>query len=100
MLLRLRGDLTAEHDTRLDLSLGIKGWSIAMQSPTLYALSGKAASAGSRLAVREDGQLHALPGLLGNWTKNRDFPPFAPKSFHQLWRERPQASHEQPNADS
>jgi len=50
----------------------------------------------------KDGQLHRMPGLLGHWTQNRDFPPFAPKSFRQLWKERKQQvkgsghSHEQP----
>jgi len=58
-----------------------------MSNQALYEASGKAASIASR-AIAEDGQLHNLPGMLGNWTKNRDFPAFAPKSFHELWRER------------
>jgi L-lactate dehydrogenase complex protein LldF len=88
MLLRLRGDLVAEGDTPTILSLGIKGWAMAMQSPTLYEIGGRAASLASNAIKGKDGQLHALPGMLGNWTQNRDFPPFAPKSFRHLWRER------------
>ncbi len=94
MLLRLRGDLVKTGDTDFTLTAGIKGWSAAMQSQRLYELSGSAARIGSRLAVNGDESLHQLPGLLGNWTKNRDFPAFAPKSFHQLWRERKHGSAE------
>lgn len=92
MLLSLRADLVAEHDTPLPLTLAIKGWAVAMQNPTLYNLSGRAASVATNAIKGKDGQLHQLPGMLGNWTQNRDFPPFAAKSFHQLWRERQQAN--------
>jgi len=87
MLLRLRADLVDEGDTPAVITGAIKGWRVAMSNQALYEASGKAASIASR-AIAEDGQLHNLPGMLGNWTKNRDFPAFAPKSFHELWRER------------
>jgi L-lactate dehydrogenase complex protein LldF len=87
MLLALRGDLVAEGDTPAVLTLGIKGWALAMQSPTLFEMSGRAASLASNAIKGKDGNLHNLPGLLGNWTQNRDFPPFAPRSFRQQWRE-------------
>lgn len=88
MLLALRADLVAEHDTPPMLTAGIKGWEMAMRSAPLYELSGKAASLLTNTVKGKDGQLHNLPGLLGNWTQNRDFPAFAKKSFRQLWRER------------
>lgn len=88
MLLRLRGDLVEEHDTPMVLTIGLKGWSMAMQSPALYEMSGRAASLASNAIKGRDGNLHNLPGMLGSWTQNRDFPPFAPKSFRQQWRER------------
>jgi L-lactate dehydrogenase complex protein LldF len=87
MLLRLRAELVREGDTSPLLTAGIKGWRVSMESTWLYELSGRAASLASR-AVARDGALHHLPGPLGNWTKYRDFPPFAAKSFRQLWRER------------
>jgi L-lactate dehydrogenase complex protein LldF len=93
MLLRLRGDLVREHDTSKTITFGIKGWAVAMRSPRLYAMSGKAASAATRAIKGKDGQLHHLPGMLGHWTQNRDFPPFAAKSFHELWRERQKGKH-------
>lgn len=92
MLLRLRADLVQEGETQMQLALGLKGWAQAMQSPRLYALAGKAASAGTRLIARGESSVPNLPGILGNWTKYRDFPPFAPKSFHDLWREREEGS--------
>jgi L-lactate dehydrogenase complex protein LldF len=91
MLLRLRGDLVAEKNTPPTLTMALRGWRWAMTKPRVYELSGRAAALGTRAIKGKDGAIHALPGLLGNWTQNRDFPPFAPKSFHQLWREREKA---------
>ncbi len=92
MLLRLRGDLVSEHHSEPLMTLGIKAWARAMTSPRLYGLGGMAARAGTRALARETGVVQTLPGILGNWTQYRDFPPFAPKSFHQLWREREKGS--------
>jgi L-lactate dehydrogenase complex protein LldF len=88
MLLRLRGDLVDEGHGDRSIAFGVKGWAVAMRSPRLYALGGAAARTATRIISGKDGQIHRLPGLLGNWTQYRDFPPFAAKSFHQLWRER------------
>jgi L-lactate dehydrogenase complex protein LldF len=88
LLLRLRADLVADGDADPAISLGVKGWAVAMRSPHLYEVAGKAASAASRVAAGYDETLHRLPGPLGHWTQNRDFPPFAAKPFRQLWRER------------
>jgi L-lactate dehydrogenase complex protein LldF len=92
MLLRLRGDLVKEHETDRSITVGVKGWAAAMQSPRLYAMSGAAARLYTRQAADHMGEIHRLPGLLGNWTRNRDFPSFARKSFHDLWRDRKQGS--------
>ncbi|HWB96634.1 MAG TPA: lactate utilization protein LutB domain-containing protein, partial [Bryobacteraceae bacterium] len=42
---------------------------------------------------RNGAWIHKLPGLLAlpplaHWLSQRDLPPPAPKSFHQLWKER------------
>ena len=60
----------------------MKMWAIGMTSPTRFALGGKAARAGQAVMGEY------MPGVLGNWSKHRDFPDFAPKSFRQLWKER------------
>ncbi len=88
MLLQLRANLVGDGDADPLFSVGIKTWSVAMRSPELYELSGTAARLGTRVAAGGGDMVHRLPGPLGNWTRNRDFPPFAPKSFRQLWRER------------
>lgn len=89
MLLKLRGDLVADGDTPTILTAGIKGWELAMRSPVLYQISGKAASITTAVMRGQSPMLHHLPApILGNWTQNRDFPPFAPKSFHAVWKER------------
>ncbi len=90
MLLRLRGDEIDQGISDPIISAGIKGWRVTMQSAALYEIGGRAASIASRAVAGKDDNLHSLPGMLGNWTKNRDFPSFAPKSFRQLWREREQ----------
>ena len=88
MLLKLRGDLVADGDSDPMVTAGIKAWALASQNPRMFELGGKAASLATRTLAGKDGQIHKLPSLLGNWTQNRDFPPFAKKSFHDLWRDR------------
>ncbi len=83
MLLDLRQDLVnAGHGERI-FDVGLAGWSVTNRNRTLYEMSGMAARVGSRLNPTDK-----LPGLLGNWTKYRDFPDFATKPFRDLWKER------------
>lgn len=82
MLLDLRWDLVQSGVSKTGWNMGMKMWAIGMTSPARYGLGGVAARAGQ--FVMGD----YMPGVLGNWTKFRDFPEFAPKSFHQLWKER------------
>jgi len=58
-----------------------------MTNPAFYRLGGKMASLGTRLLGR-NGPVRWLPPPLDGWTKQRDFPPFAPKTFTELWEER------------
>ena len=82
MLLDLRRDLVDAGHTQFMWDMGIQGWAMTHRSPQLYALAGKAARTGLKLTGDK------LPGALKGWTEYRDFPGFAPKSFHELWRER------------
>jgi L-lactate dehydrogenase complex protein LldF len=88
MLLKLRGDLVKDHETDRTLSAAMAAWRLGMTSPPLFAAGAAAARTATRSMAGGDDTIRKLPGMLGNWTKNRDFPPFAPKSFHQLWKER------------
>ena len=82
MLLDLRWDLVREGESKAGWDAATKMWAIGMTSSRRFALGGKAARAGQ--AVMGD----YMPGVLGNWSKHRDFPDFAPKPFRQLWKER------------
>ena len=80
MLLDLRYDLVKHGHSDKLWDTGIKMWSFGNQSPMRFELGAKAARLGQRVGIANR--------FLGNWTKYRDFPDFAPKSFRQLWRER------------
>ncbi len=84
MLLDLRWDLVRSGQSQKSWDAAIKMWAIGMTSSGRFSLGGKAARAGQHIMG------DYLPGPLGNWTKHRDFPDFAPKSFRQLWKERAQ----------
>lgn len=83
MLLELRSDLVEDGQDERLWALGMKAWAAGNSSPLLYGLGGKAAALGTRLLP-----VRNLPGPLRGWTKYRDFPSFAPKSFRALWQER------------
>lgn len=87
MLLRLRADAVAAGKAPLPEQLAIDGWKTTMLNPALYRAGGKMASFGTRLLAR-NGQLGWLPPPLNAWTKSKDFPAFAKKSFTDLWEER------------
>lgn len=82
MLLDLRADLVQQRHSDASWDWAMKLWALGMTSPTRYTVAGKAARAGQQLLGEW------MPGILGNWTKHRDFPPFAAKPFRALWRER------------
>lgn len=83
MLLDLRDDLYQQGQVDGVWKLGIKAWAVGASSPGLFGLAGRMA----RLFTGEHGPKR-LPGLLGGWTKYREFPTFAKKSFRDQWRER------------
>lgn len=60
-------------------------WAWLMRHPKLFELAGTAAQA-LLPADRDGGWVQSMPGPLKAWTKWRDFPPPANKSFRQLWR--------------
>jgi len=82
MLLDLRWDMVQAGESETTWNMGMKMWAIGMTSPARFNLGGVAARIGQN--VMGD----YMPGVLGNWTKFRDFPDFAPKSFRQQWKER------------
>jgi L-lactate dehydrogenase complex protein LldF len=66
---------------------GIRAWSYAVRRPKLYAtLASLGAKVGSWLGGRER-LIHRLPGIDG-WTRGRDMPAPAGRTFRELYRQR------------
>jgi len=90
VLLRLRNEwseqLTPDAKPPLLERLAIRLWAIAMRHRVLYNLAFRlpALFQGPML---EDGKFKHLPFAFGGWTQNRDFPPFARRSFRSMWEE-------------
>lgn len=87
MLLSLRRDLRAKQEPVWQV--GMKVYNYAFSHPLLYRAAGKAQSLISNALADAKGQavLDELPYPLQGWTKYRDFPPFAERSFRDWWRE-------------
>ncbi|MGH2541715.1 MAG: 4Fe-4S dicluster domain-containing protein, partial [Ardenticatenaceae bacterium] len=89
LLLDLRGDLADKGVPPLAERFGIEGFVRTMSNRRLYEVAGKAASLGSNALARlQGGAISTLPPPFDGWTQSRDFPPFAARSFRELWRER------------
>lgn len=82
MLLDLRYDLVRMGQTSREWDMGMKVWAFGNISPARFSLGGKVAGFASNKI-----KLDSLPGPLGGWTDYRTMPPFAAKSFRQLWDE-------------
>src|SRR5215213_2384441 len=87
LLLRLRADAVAAGHAEPIERAAIAGWRTTMLHPGLYRASGRLAARATRLIGRK-GRIRRLPPPLSAWTRRRDFPPFAAKSFNQQWEER------------
>lgn len=92
MLLDLRHDIVEARQTEFKWDMAIKMWQYLNQSPHLLEWGSKAARVGLRV-----GADNLIPNPLGEWKRYRDFPNFAPRSFHQVWRERQKSKKESPS---
>src|SRR2546428_10162855 len=54
--------------------------------PALYRLAARIARLLQRPFVR-DGAIRSLPLFFGDWTRTRDLPAVAPRTFHARWEE-------------
>jgi L-lactate dehydrogenase complex protein LldF len=87
LLLRLRADAVVGGHADPIEQAAIAGWKTTMLNPRLYRASGWLAARATRL-IGGKGRIRRLPPPLSAWTRRRDFPTFAPKSFHELWEAR------------
>ncbi len=86
LLLKLRAREIESGMASAGERLVMRVWAFVMMRPGLFAFAGRLAAVFQRPWVR-DGKIRRLPGPLGRWTKGRDFPPLAKKSFRALWRD-------------
>lgn len=87
MLLMLRHDL--QHKQEAYWRAGMKSYAFAFSHPLLYQAGGKLAAMATDAIASATGSenITQLPFPLQGWTDTRDFPAFAPQSFHDWWRE-------------
>jgi len=89
LLLNLRRDQVAQGESARFDTIAIKSFVSTMNSRSRYENAGKLASISSNLLTGfSGGNLTYMPPPLSAWTESRTFPPFARKSFRDLWRER------------
>lgn len=94
-LLQLRSEVTEEKarlETGRSERRGFQMYAWLMKHPALFRLFGKI---GAKIAPRPRAGdwIRRLPGFMNagplrKWMEQRDLPPPAPKSFHDLWKER------------
>lgn len=87
MLLNLRATGLAEKPAPAWLRWGIRQYRAAAVNPQRFQGGIKVSATGLRLLAK-NGWVKKLPAPLNGWTDHRELPTFAPKSFHQLWKER------------
>jgi L-lactate dehydrogenase complex protein LldF len=88
LLIKLREQLHNEpaRHSRLE-GLAYRCWARVLRSPRAYRLMTWIASRTVGRIYRNAGWLSRLPGSLGGWTQQRDFPAPAPNRFRDWWRQ-------------
>jgi L-lactate dehydrogenase complex protein LldF len=87
MLLKLRRDAVEQLGAPVGERLAMRGWRIGMSTAGLYRASQRLGRTGLRMLERR-GKIRRLPPPLSGWTEQRDFPPFARRSFRERWADR------------
>jgi L-lactate dehydrogenase complex protein LldF len=89
LLLDLRADQVDEGEAAGFDRAAMQGFVQTMKSRARYEMAGKMASLTTNvMAAFTGGNLKFMPPPLSAWTQSRDFPPFAKRSFRELWQER------------
>jgi L-lactate dehydrogenase complex protein LldF len=82
LLLWLRRKAVNERLTNVIERFAIQVWFTTMKSSKLYRLASKVARIAQKIFRGTDGTL-PIPG----WSRTRDFPQLAPRSFKEIWSE-------------
>ena len=86
MLVELREGLDRGRIAPWGERLVFKMLGRVLGSPMLFALAGRIGRVAQKPFV-SDGRLTRLPLVFGRWTRSRDLPPVAAKTFTQRWKE-------------
>src|SRR5205823_1897316 len=85
-LLMLRADVARSRGWSGD-RMAAAAWSAAWRRPAGYRVSAAVARLGQRLFVRR-GRIRRGPFPLSRWTRGRDLPPVAARTFRERWARR------------
>jgi L-lactate dehydrogenase complex protein LldF len=86
MLIELREGLDRERVASPTERLVFKAFRRVLMSPTAFQLCARLGRIVQRPFVT-DGRLRGLPLFFAKWTKTRDLPPVAAKTFQERWKE-------------
>jgi L-lactate dehydrogenase complex protein LldF len=86
MLIELREHLDREKIAPWTERVVFRAFRRLLLSPTAFRLSATAGRLLQRPFVRA-GRLRGLPLLFGSWTRTRDLPPVAARTFRERWKE-------------
>ena len=86
MLIELRKEVDARRIAPRTERVVFQTFARILKSPRLYRVSARIARTAQRPFVRH-GRISALPSFFGAWTKTRDLPPLASRTFQERWRE-------------
>jgi len=86
MLIELRREVDVRGIAPRSERIVFKALARLLRSPTLYRLAARIGRAAQRPFVR-DGRIRALPSFFGEWTKTRDLPSIAARTFQERWRD-------------
>ena len=86
MLIELRRQVDEEHIAPWTERVLFKTFARLLVRPALYRLGARIGRILQRPLIRE-GRIRALPFFFGRWTKTRDLPPVAARTFQERWPE-------------
>ncbi len=83
-LIALRRDVAREHAS-FTQRRAFGWWSRVWSRPRLYRLAARVSRFG-QVPFRRGGRIRRAPWPLSRWTRDRDLPPIARKTFRERWR--------------
>jgi len=84
MLIELRREVDQQGIAPWPERVVFQAFAGLLQRPRLYRLGARLGRLLQRPFVR-GGRIRRLPGVFGEWTRTRDLPPVARRTFHERW---------------